>query len=126
MSNYRAHDMKTLDTADLTLAALDTNTVGLLTIINPVHSRFVRIRLKCSAVSLGGGTLTATLYHSASKTGTLVSTTKTISITNTTDGYIIINDGDTGLVPLMPYFTVKIASTGAATCTVSDCEIFRT
>ena len=126
MSNFRKHDMKTKKLEDLVVGSGDTKTVGEKTIISAEQARFVRIRVRCSALALGGGSLTAEICHGPSQSETSVATSKTVSVTTVnTDYYIIINDSDTGLVPLMPYIKLKITSASGATCTVSDCDIFR-
>jgi hypothetical protein len=85
----------------------------------------IRIRLATSGVVLGGGTLTATLYHAPTSDDTLVSTGKTVTITANGDQYLVVNSADTGVLPLMPYLEVKVVSTGAAVASVDKCGMFK-
>lgn len=123
MKGYGAKSMLENDVSQA-VAAGATATVGHGHIRDTDQSRNIRFRLQASGVSLGGGSLTATIYHAPSAADTLVSTGKTISITANGDFTSIINDSDTGLVPLYPYIEIKVVSVGAAVGTIDKCDMF--
>ena len=111
--------------ASVSVAGAATECVGKGYIRDNQDAGRIRVRVAISAVSLGGGSLAGTLYHGPSADDAVVSTGKTINVTATGDYYFLVNESDTSLVPLMPYLEIRVASTGAATCTVSKCGLFK-
>lgn len=111
------------DTIGITTAT--TTCIGKGRIHESVDSINLRFRIKLSGVTLGGGTLTAKLYHAPTASDTVTDLSKDITMNADGEWYAIVNASDTSLIPLMPFIEVRVVSTGAAVCTVDRCDLIK-
>ena len=124
MKGYREVDIRPKkETIDVAAAA--TECIGKGYIRDNQDAVRLRVRIKVSAINLGGGTLTPTLYHAPTADDSVVTTGKTATVNADGDWYLIINESDTSIIPIMPYIEIRMVSTGAATCTIDKCGVMK-
>ena len=79
--------------------------------------------MRIQIITLDGSTLPPTLYHAPTADDSVVTTGKTATVNADGDWYLIINESDTSIIPIMPYIEIRMVSTGAATCTIDKCGV---
>lgn len=120
--NSKAKAQAVVDTIDADAAFI----IGQGAITSDTEAVNLRVRVRASVLALSGGTVTIELFHAPDASSDWLSTgkTDTIDVVNT-DYFLLVNESDTTVVPLMPALRIVATAASGATATISNVDIFR-